>query len=255
VLFVINQKSFRLNAQSNLKTMRKFITLILIITLTKVYSQSSELNTLLQNHVDDKGFVDYKSLKKNESQLDSYLAYLEKISPAKDWSANKEKAFWINVYNAYTLKIILDNYPLKSITSISNKGKNAWKTSFVKVGGKTYTLDHVEHEILRKKFKDPRIHVGVNCASGSCPKLGNMAFTEQNVDGELEKLMKEFINDPTRNKLSAKKVEISEIFNWFKGDFTADGSVIDYINKYAETSVNKKAKIKYLTYDWSLNGK
>ena len=82
-----------------------------------------------------------------------------------------------------------------------------------------------------------------------------MAFTEENIDSALEKLMKEFINDPNRNKLTKKKVEISEIFNWFKGDFTADGSVIDYINKYAETPVNKKAKIKYLTYDWSLNGK
>ena len=138
---------------------------------------------------------------------------------------------------------------------INYDGKTAWKTPFVKVGGKTYTLDHVEHEILRKKFKDPRIHVGVNCASGSCPKLGNLAFTEDNVDSELERLMKDFINDPTRNKLSTKKVEISEIFNWFKGDFTADGSVIDYINKYANKPVNKKAKIKYLTYDWSLNGK
>ena len=235
--------------------MRKFITLILIITLTKVYSQTGDFNNLLQTHVNDKGFVDYKSLKKNEGKLDTYLAYLEKTSPEKSWSADKEKAFWINVYNAYTLKIILDNYPLKSITKISNKGKTAWKTPFVKVGGKTYTLDHVEHEILRKKFSDPRIHVGVNCASGSCPKLGNLAFTEDNVDSELERLMKEFINDSTRNKLSAKKVEISEIFNWFKGDFTANGSVIDYINKYANTPVNKKAKIKYLTYDWSLNGK
>ena len=235
--------------------MKRFITLILIITLTKVYSQTQNFNTLLQDYVDDKGFVDYKSLKQNEGTLDSYLSYLEKTAPEKSWSANKEKAFWINVYNAYTLKIILDNYPLKSITKINNDGKTAWKTPFVKVGGTTYTLDHVEHEILRKKFKDPRIHVGVNCASGSCPKLGNFAFTEDNVDAELEKLMKEFVNDTSRNKLSAKKVELSEIFNWFQGDFTANGSVIDYINKYAEKPVNKKAKIKYLTYDWSLNGK
>jgi len=235
--------------------MRKIITLILIITLSKVYSQTSDFNTILQNHVDEKGFVNYKSLKKNEAKLDSFLSYLERTNPSNDWSANKEKAFWINVYNAYTLKIILQNYPLKSITNISNNGKNAWKTPFVKVGEKTYTLDHIEHEILRKKFKDPRIHVGVNCASGSCPKLGNIAFTEENIESELERLMKAFINDTSRNKLSAKKVEISEIFNWFKGDFTANGSVIDYINKYADTPVNKKAKIKYLTYDWSLNGK
>jgi hypothetical protein len=234
--------------------MKRFITLILIINLSHAFAQTDDFNSILQTYVDDKGFVDYKSLKQNEAKLDAYLAYLEKTAPEKSWSANKEKAFWINVYNAYTLKIILDNYPLKSITKINNKGKTAWKTPFVNVGGTTYTLDHVEHEILRKKFKDPRIHVGVNCASGSCPKLGNLAFTEANVDAELERLMKEFINDSSRNKLSAKKVEISEIFNWFQSDFTADGSVIDYINKYANTPVNKKAKIKYLTYDWSLNG-
>lgn len=235
--------------------MKKVITLILIIAVTKISAQTSNFNSLLQAHVDAKGFVNYQSLKQNEGKLDAFLSYLEKTSPEKSWSADKEKAFWINVYNAYTLRIILDNYPIKSITKINNDGKTAWKTSFVKVGGKTYTLDHVEHEILRKKFKDPRIHVGVNCASGSCPKLGNLAFTEDNVELELERLMKEFINDSTRNKLSKKKVEISEIFNWFQGDFTANGSVIDYINRYADEPVNKKAKIKYLPYDWSLNGK
>jgi hypothetical protein len=205
--------------------------------------------------VNDKGFVDYQSLKQNEKTLESYLTYLEQTFPNKSWSANQEKAFWINVYNAYTLKMILDYYPVESITQINNKGNNAWNTPFVKVGGKIYTLDHVEHEILRKKFKDPRIHVGVNCASKSCPKLANTAFTEDNVEAELERLMKEFINDSSRNTLSAKKIEISEIFNWFQDDFTVNGSVIDYINKYANTTVNKEAKIKYLPYDWSLNGK
>jgi hypothetical protein len=209
----------------------------------------------LQKHVDEKGNVDYKTLKKEEATLDTYLTYLEKANTTSFSSANAEKAFWINAYNAYTLKIILSNYPLKSITKIKEKGKTAWKIPFVKVGGKTYTLDHVEHEILRKKFKDPRIHVGVNCASGSCPKLANFAFTAENIDAALEKLMKAFINDPTRNKLKKNSVQISEIFNWFKGDFTADGSVIDYINKYANSKVNKKAKIKYLPYDWNLNGK
>lgn len=235
--------------------MKKFSTLILILSFVAIQAQTSDFNALLQANVDEKGNVDYKSLKANEAKLDGYLAYLNKTSPSKDWSANKEKAFWINAYNAYTIKIILTNYPLKSITNIKNDGKTAWKTPFAKVGGKTYTLDHIEHQILRKKFKDGRIHVGVNCASGSCPKLGNMAFTENNIDGELERLMKEFINDSTRNKISKKKVEISEIFNWFKGDFTTDGSVIDYINKYSDIEVSKKAKIKYLTYDWSLNGK
>ncbi|WP_379665157.1 DUF547 domain-containing protein [Pseudotenacibaculum haliotis] len=234
--------------------MKRILTLILVLFITHSYAQSSNFNDLLQKHVDVRGTVDYKSLKANEAKLDAYLSYLNNTKPDKAWSADKEKAFWINAYNAYTIKIILDNYPLKSITNIKKGGKTAWKYAFAKVGGKTYTLDHIEHEILRKKFKDPRIHVGVNCASGSCPKLANLAFTEDNIELELERLMKEFINDPTRNKLGKKKVEISEIFNWFKGDFTANGSVIDYINRYADTPVNKKAKIKYLTYDWSLNG-
>lgn len=234
--------------------MKKFITFIFIVSFVTIQAQTSNFNALLQANVDKQGNVDYKSLKASEAKLNNYLAYLNNTSP-KNWSVDKEKAFWINAYNAYTIRIILNNYPLKSITGIKNNGKTAWKTPFANVGGKTYTLDHIEHEILRKKFKDPRIHVGVNCASGSCPKLGNIAFTEDNVESELERLMKEFINDPTRNKISKKKVEISEIFNWFKVDFTADGSVIDYINKYSEIEVNKKAKIKYLTYDWSLNEK
>ena len=115
--------------------MRKFTTFLLLISLTKAYTQTSEFSVLLKNHVDAKGFVDYESLKNDQSSLHNYLIYLESTSPKRDWSANKEKAFWINVYNAYTLKIILDNYPLQSITDIKIKGKTAWKASFVKVGG------------------------------------------------------------------------------------------------------------------------
>ncbi len=235
--------------------MKKLILSIFILSVVAIQAQSSDFNSLLQENVDKQGNVDYKSLKNNEADLDLYLNYLSKTTPSKEWSKNKEKAFWINVYNAYTIKIILTNYPLKSITNIKNNGKTAWKTPFAKVGGKTYTLDHIEHEILRKKFNDARIHVGVNCASISCPKLGNIAFTENNIESELERLMKEFINDTTKNKISQKKITISEIFNWFPNDFTKEGSLIDYINKYSEITVNEKTQIKYLTYDWSLNEK
>ena len=200
--------------------MKKLILSIFILSVVAIQAQSSDFNSLLKENVDKQGNVDYKSLKNNEADLDLYLNYLSKTTPSKEWSKNKEKAFWINVYNAYTIKIILTNYPLKSITNIKNNGKTAWKTPFAKVGGKTYTLDHIEHEILRKKFNDARIHVGVNCASISCPKLGNIAFTENNIESELERLMKEFINDTTKNKISQKKIIISEIFNWFPNDFT-----------------------------------
>jgi hypothetical protein len=236
--------------------MKKILLLLItVLTLSQVNAQTSIFNDLLQKHVTKDGIVDYKSFKVDESKLDNFIAYLEKTSPEKSWSENKQKAFWINAYNAYTIKLILENYPLKSIMDIKKEGKTAWKIPFVVVGGKTYTLDHIEHEILRKKLFDPKIHVGVNCASGSCPKLGNVAFTEANIDAELTKLMKAFINDATRNKLGKKKVQISSIFDWFKGDFTKKGSVIDYLNKYSNTEIKSNAKISYLKYDWSLNGK
>ena len=209
----------------------------------------------MQKHGDDKGDVDYKNFKADESKLGIYISYLEKTVPSKNWSSNKTKAFWINAYNAYTLKLILDNYPINSIMKIKKKGKDAWNIPFANVGGKNYTLNHIEHKILRKNYNDPRIHVGVNCASGSCPQLGNFAFTEANIDAELERLMKLFINDTTRNKINEKKIQISKIFEWFKGDFTKNGSLIDYFNKYSTTKINKKAKIRYLAYDWNLNGK
>ena len=233
---------------------RIILVLIAIFTLSQVNAQTEIFNNLLQKHVTKNGFVDYKSFKKEEAKLNEFISYLEKTSPENSWSKNKQKAFWINAYNAYTIKLILENYPLKSIMNIKKSGKSAWKISFAKVGEKTYTLDHIEHEILRKKLFDPRIHVGVNCASVSCPKLGNLAFTEENVEVSLEKLMTAFINDSSRNKLSKKEVQISSIFDWFKEDFTKNGSITDYLNKYSETEISPKAKISYLKYNWSLNG-
>lgn len=218
-------------------------------------AQTTTYNSLLQKHVDKQGNVDYKGLKTDEARLDMYMEYLAATSPNKTWSVNKQKAFWINAYNAYTLKIILENYPLKSITKIKKKGKTAWKIPFVKVGNKLYTLDHIEHKILRKNLFDPKIHVGVNCASISCPKLSNIAFTEENIEAELTRLMNDFVNDPSKNKLSKKKVQISSIFDWFKEDFTKNNSVIDYLNTFSEIEINSNAKINYLKYDWSLNSK
>lgn len=229
--------------------------LIIVLTFSQGYAQTSIFNDLLQKNVTKDGIVDYKSLKENETKLDNYITYLEKTSPEKTWSENKQKAFWINAYNAYTVKLILENYPLKSIMNIKKKGKDAWNIPFAKVGNKVYTLNHLEHEILRKNFNDPRIHVGVNCASGSCPQLGNFAFTEENYESKTNELMKKFINDSSRNKISKKKVQISSIFDWFKGDFTKNGSVIDYLNKYSDVEISSKAKISYLKYDWTLNGK
>ena len=235
--------------------MPKISTFICMLSFVAIQAQTSIFDSLLQKNVDKTGRLDYQSLKNNETLLDNYLAYIQNNEPTKDWSSNKKKAFWINTYNAYTIKIILNNYPLKSIRDIKIDGKTAWKIPFVKVGQKRYTLDQIEHEILRKKFNDPRIHVGINCASVSCPKLWNFAFTEDNIASSLDNLMKVFINDTTRNKISKNNVALSEIFNWFSKDFIKNGTIISYLNTYAAIKISGKASIKYLTYDWSLNKK
>ena len=235
--------------------MTKISTFICMLSFVAIQAQTSIFDSLLQKNVDKTGRVDYQSLKNNETLLDNYLAYIQNNEPTKDWSSNKKKAFWINTYNAYTIKIILNNYPLKSIRDIKIDGETAWKIPFVKIGQKRYTLDQIEHEILRKKFNDPRIHVGINCASVSCPRLWNFAFTEDNIASSLDNLMKVFINDTTRNKISKNNVALSEIFNWFSKDFIKNGTIISYLNTYAAIKISEKASIKYLTYDWSLNKK
>jgi hypothetical protein len=236
--------------------MKNFIVIVsLFFTSFYVNAQTAIFNDLLQKHVDKNGFVDYQSFKKDLPELEKYIQYVATTKPEESWSANKQKAFYINAYNAYTILLILQEYPIKSIMDIKEQGKSAWKIPFAIVGGQTLTLDAIEHEILRKKFDDPRIHVGVNCASISCPKLGNIAFTEENIETELTQLIKDFVNDASRNKITSKNSQISSIFDWFKEDFTKKGTVINFLNKYSKTQINQDAKISYLTYDWNLNGK
>lgn len=154
----------------------------------------------------------------------------------------------MNAYNAMTIDLILRHQPLESIKDI----KKPWDQRFWKLGDKYYNLDEIEHKILRK-MSDPRIHFGINCASFSCPPLLNEAFTAEKVDSQLDMLARKFINDSKRNTITADRVEISKIFDWFAKDFKTDGSVINYLNKYSETKILSDAKVRYMDYDWSLN--
>lgn len=218
-------------------------------TYTSEFSHDHTVwNTVLQNYVNPEGQVNYKDLKANRENLDRYLEQLQSQNPSETWSQAQKLAFWMNAYNAYTVDLILRNYPLQSIKDI----KDPWKQEFIPIGGQKLSLEHIEHKILRP-MGDPRIHFGINCASISCPALHNEAFTEANVDTQLETLAKDFINDPSRNKISEDKVQLSQIFQWFTKDFKQNGSLIDYIDKYAEISINPKAKKKYLDYNWNLN--
>ena len=133
--------------------------------------------------------------------------------------------------------------------------RSTWAIDFIKIEGKTYNLNNIEHGILRPKYNDPRIHAAVNCASRSCPKLLNEAFTADKLDNQLDMVMKDFINDATRNKItSANKAQLSKIFTWFAGDFKKnDPSVIAFINKFSKTKIDENAGISYLDYNWQLN--
>ena len=205
-------------------------------------------NNLLQKNVSTNGKVNYKGFKKDEKELQSYLNYLSKNLPNKSASKNAVLAYWINVYNAFTVKLIIDNYPTKSIKDI----KDPWSKKFFTLGTKKYSLEEVEHEILRK-MNEPRIHFAIVCASYSCPNLSNEAFTEANLEKKLIMASKSFVNDKTKNTITKDKVEISKIFDWFSGDFKTNGTVVDFLNKYSTTKIEKNAKVKYKEYNWALN--
>jgi len=204
------------------------------------------------------GFVDYKAFKNDTIELNRYLKILEKAHPNdKNWSRNEQMAYWINAYNAYTIKLILNNYPVSSIKDIK-KGvafvNSVWDIKFIHIEGFTYDLNNIEHNILRPVFKDARVHAAVNCASYSCPKLPNEAYTAGKIEEQLEQSMRNFINDPLRNRITGQKAEISEIFKWFKGDFERDaGSLRKYLNRYANEKMTDQTPISHIDYDWKLN--
>lgn len=218
-------------------------------------------DALLKKYVSPTGVVNYKGLLADKVKLDNYCALLSNNAPdRKNWSKNEQLAYWINAYNAFTLKLIVDNYPVKSIQDLHPKINiplinTVWHIKFFKIGGQDANLDEIEHKILRKEFDEPRIHFAINCASISCPPLLNEAFVATKLDAQLDKVAKAFINESKRNKISANQVEISKIFSWFKGDFTKNGDIIAYLNTYSKVKINPKAKVTYLDYDWSLNDK
>ena len=144
--------------------------------------------------------------------------------------------------------MILDNYPVKSIKEI----KDPWGQKFFSLGDKKYSLEEVEHEILRK-MNEPRIHFAINCASFSCPNLLNEAYTEASLEKQLTTVAKSFINDKSKNTITANKVEISKIFDWFSGDFKNKGTVIGFLNQYSSIKINSNAKLGYKEYNWTLN--
>ena len=247
---------------------------------TTVFGQTFDHNyaaweALLKKHVrwlpDNKqSRANYKGFAADRAELGKVLESLSAVSQAQFNAFSKEQqmAFLVNAYNAFTIEIILSKYPnLKSIKELGSFNRGPWKNEFFTLLGAKRHLDWVEHEQLRPKYAEPRIHVAVNCASIGCPALFPEAFTAAKMEAMLEDGMRRFVGDRTRNKYEGGKLQVSNIFKWFKEDFEKGhkgfSKLEDVFAKYAdlltsdETVRNQiKAKtvsISHLDYDWSLN--
>ena len=231
--------------------------------------------SLLKKHVkwlpDNKqSRVNYKGFATDRAELKKVLDGLSAVSKADfdKWSKGQQMAFLINAYNAFTVEIILTKYPdLKSIKDLGNFVTPTWKKKFFTLLGEERHLDWIEHEQLRPKYAEPRVHVAVNCASIGCPALFAEAFTATKMEAQLEDGMRRFLGDPTRNRYADGKLEVSNIFKWFREDFEKGNKgfakLEDVFAKYADQLAAapadrekiraKSVPISNLDYDWSLN--
>ena len=251
---------------------------------TAVFAQNSGLDhsyaaweALLQKHVkwqpDGKqSRMAYKGLAADRTALQAVLAQWSAVTPAQfaAFSRDQQMAFLINAYNGFTAELILSKYPgLKSIKDAGSLVQSPWKNKFFVLLGEQHHLDWIEHEQLRPKYNDPRVHAAVNCASIGCPALRPDAFTAAKLDSQLSDGMARFMGDHTRNRYNAQsgKLEVSSIFKWFREDFEKGQrgftKLEDVFAFYADQLTDdpagrdklraKTVSISFLDYDWSLN--
>ncbi len=233
--------------------------LFLLFGMSIAFMQSQKIDhklfdELLKKYVDTNGTVDYQGFK-TDKKFTEYLNELSNNPPQTGWTKNEQLAYWINAYNAFTIRLITKYYPVKSIKDIGEGLGSPWDMEFIQIGGKTYNLNQIEHEILRKQFREPRIHFAIVCASISCPALRNEAYVASKLNSQLNDQARRFINDTSKNSISKNNIKLSPIFDWFKDDFIVNGSLIAFLNRYSNITIQPDAKISYLKYNWNLNGK
>ncbi|MGD8764768.1 MAG: DUF547 domain-containing protein [Desulfobacteraceae bacterium] len=206
------------------------------------------------------GKVDYAGFKSEEASLDRYLKLLEAVD-SKSLSRDEQFAFYVNAYNAWTIKLILSRYPdVKSIKNLGSLFKSPWKKEIVRLDGEVMTLDNIEHDILRPRFNDPRVHFAINCAAISCPPLSSVPYRADILNDQLNESTRSFLNNPGSYKLDGNDLYVSRIFKWFAEDFNYDvlGFYLNYANDELKQKLEAKRttlRIKYLHYDWGLNAK
>jgi hypothetical protein len=226
-------------------------------------------NELLRRYVRNDGAitdVDYAGLSRARSELERYHGLLSEVTPAQydSWSADKRLAFLINAYNAFTVGLIIDNDPVDSIKDLGGWFSSPWKKRFFDLLGARRHLDDIEHGMIRRQFREPRIHFAVNCAARGCPPLRAEAYVPHRLDTQLEENARIFLNDPRRNRLDIERsvLEISAVMKWYREDFEdVYGSLEAFLAPRMTRDPAVAAairtgglRLRVLDYDWSLNG-
>lgn len=210
----------------------------------------SQTDSFLKNVVHN-GRVDYKAIKENPGQLNALISAAKDIRVEKSDASNYQ-AFWINAYNIMVINGVVNNYPLKSPLDVSG----FFDKITYEVGGKKITLNDIENKLLRPNFpQEPRFHFVLVCAGLGCPPIINAAYMPSTLDAQLEKQTVKALNDANFIRLGKKdRVQISQIFEWYTGDFKQNGaSLVDFINTYRTEKLADGSKVSYYPYDWTLN--
>jgi hypothetical protein len=243
---VVNQKT-----PIQMKLDRPLFTLLLFLLINSPAIAQKNIHArwgqMLTAYVTSAGQVDYAAWQNDAAQLETYLETLAQMPPQKNWPQAQQLAYWINAYNALTVQLILQHYPLKSIRDI----QKPWDQEVFKTAEKAYTLNNIEHDILRK-MGEPRIHFAINCASVSCPILQNKPFVGNQLEDQLEAATRRFLLDTTKNNFSSAPPQVSRIFLWFGKDFGSREERKIFLERFIEKNLPSE-KLDYLDYDWSLN--
>lgn len=225
-----------------------------LVTILTVNSQNGtefigQADVFFKTYVKE-GKVDYKSIVKNPTPLHALLEFAKRVKVSEDNMAEYQ-SFWINGYNLLVIKSIVENYPIKS--PLDKAG--FFDLDKHDIGGIHITLNDIEHKMLRAKFpKEPRFHFVLVCAGLGCPPIINKAYFPKTLDAQMEEQTSIALNNPEFIQVSKNKVRISQIFEWYKDDFTQDGNnLTDFINQYRTEKLPDKVKISFYEYNWSLN--
>lgn len=225
-------------------------------------------SAVLRDHV-IQGRVNYRGIK-NDDRFWIYIESLRKSSPDEITDPKARLAYWINVYNAFTIKIVCDHYPIESIKDLNTGSflaylfsSTVWDKEIVTLAGKTLTLNRIEHEIIRPEYNDPRVHYALVCAARSCPSLRTEAYSADRLDEQLNDQAMTFIRDRAYNVFDASRqtLALSSLFKWYAADFGGtDAALVEHVAQYLPDdqarslrSMASKIKITYLDYDWRLN--